>query len=263
MVLAIRHLCLWGQHLRRIFAADANRITPAPRGIYPSRAAVFSAGGYLSPWVPMLLLLGGDIERNPGPPTYICRICHLIINKRQTSIQCNTKSKHWIHLKCSGIRLREYDQSFHCNLHLDHETSTDNQSSEHDQSTTSTSSTSTENESTDSNATTSPSTRTDSQSTTDSDNHSSPTNSSQSSNSSHNSSSSRQNPPRLKNLKILQININGIRNKITELSHLAKTTKPEIITVQETKLNPRLPTPNTPTTQPLEKTEQPTEEEDY
>ena len=39
----------------------------SPR-ILTSRAAVFSAGGHLSPWVSMLLLLGGDIQTNLGPP---------------------------------------------------------------------------------------------------------------------------------------------------------------------------------------------------
>ena len=93
--------------------------------VLPSRVAVFSAGGHLSPWVPLLLLLGGDIEMNPGPPTYICRICNQIINKRQTSILCNTKSKHWIHSKCSGIRLRDYNPSFICTRHRDNNQDSD------------------------------------------------------------------------------------------------------------------------------------------
>ena len=92
----------------------------SPR-VLPSRAAVFSAGGHLSPWVPMLLLLGGDVETNPGPTTYTCKTN---INKRQTSIQCNNRSKHWIHLKCSGIQLKEYNQTFTCSLHSDQDTST-------------------------------------------------------------------------------------------------------------------------------------------
>ena len=99
--------------------ADANRTTLAPRGIFPSRTAVFSAGGHLSPWVPLLHLLGRYIEMNPGPPTYICRLCNQIINKRQTSVLCNYNSKHWIHSKCSGIRLRDYNPSFTCTRHRD------------------------------------------------------------------------------------------------------------------------------------------------
>ena len=44
-------------------------------------------------------------RENPGLPIYTCRICKQTIDKCQTSICCNFKSKHWTHLKCSGIRL--------------------------------------------------------------------------------------------------------------------------------------------------------------
>ena len=49
-----------------------------------------------------------------------------------------------------------------------------------------------------------------------------------------------------KDLKIFQININGIRYKMTEHTHLIATTKLEIVTIQETKLNPKLKTPDMP-----------------
>ena len=39
-----------------------------------------------------------------------------------------------------------------------------------------------------------------------------------------------------KNIVILQININAIRNKIEELKNLVHSTQPDIITIQETKL---------------------------
>ena len=236
---------------------------------FPSRAAVFSAGGHLSPWVSMLLLLGGDIETNPGPPTYICRLCKQIINKRQTSIQCNSKSKHWIHLKCSGTRLKDYNSSFLCNLHSNQDSTTDtDQSSDNDHSTTSTStspaSSSSHSRTQSSNFDSLPLTDSHNQSATDSSlssspisplsstpksSHSSSPDSSHSSSpksSSDNDSTSRLTPPRPKNLKILQININGLRNKTTELNLLVKSTKPEIITVQETKLNSKLKTPDIP-----------------
>ena len=109
----------WDQHWRRYYTRR-RRCKPyhyhSPK-VLPSRVAVFSASGCLSPWVPKLLLLGGDIELNPGPPKYICRICKSIISKRQTSVQCNSVSKHWIHSKCSGILLREYSQSYLCPNH--------------------------------------------------------------------------------------------------------------------------------------------------
>ena len=109
---------------RREEEFSANRINITPRG-FPSRAAVFSAGGHLSPWVSKLLLLGGDIEENPGPPIYTCRICNKTITKRQTSLQCNNRSKHWIHLRCSGILLRNYNPTYTCPLHQDPNSSSD------------------------------------------------------------------------------------------------------------------------------------------
>jgi glutaredoxin-related protein len=44
-------------------------------------------------------------------------------------------------------------------------------------------------------------------------------------------------------LKILQININGIRNKINELNLLISKTKPDVITIQESKLTADSKTP--------------------
>ena len=74
----------WDQHWRRYYTRR-RRCKPyhyhSPK-VLPSRVAVFSASGCLSPCVPKLLLLGGDIELNPGPPKYLCRICNSIISKR-------------------------------------------------------------------------------------------------------------------------------------------------------------------------------------
>ena len=51
------------------------------------------------------------------------------------------------------------------------------------------------------------------------------------------------NQPKDKNIVILQININGIRNKIEELKNLVHSTQPDIITVQEIKLTQKVKTP--------------------
>ena len=50
------------------------------------------------------------------------------------------------------------------------------------------------------------------------------------------------NQPKEKNNVILQININGIRNKIEELKKLVHSTQPDIITIQETKLTQKAKT---------------------
>ena len=54
------------------------------------------------------------------------------------------------------------------------------------------------------------------------------------------------NQPKDNNIVILQININGIRNKIEELKNLVHSTQPDIITIQETKLTHKAKTPKIP-----------------
>ena len=49
-----------------------------------------------------------------------------------------------------------------------------------------------------------------------------------------------------RNLIILQVNINGINNKLEELKTLIKNTHADIITIQETKLTPKSNTPKVP-----------------
>jgi len=44
----------------------------------------------------------------------------------------------------------------------------------------------------------------------------------------------------------MQLNINGIRNKITELKKLIDEENIDIVTIQETKLTPTAKTPNIP-----------------
>ena len=48
-----------------------------------------------------------------------------------------------------------------------------------------------------------------------------------------------------RNLIILQVNINGLRNKLEELKLLIHDTHADIITIQETKLTPKAKTPRT------------------
>ena len=52
-----------------------------------------------------------------------------------------------------------------------------------------------------------------------------------------------------RNLIILQVNINGLRNKLEELKLLIHDTHADIITIQETKLTPKAKTPKYITSQ--------------
>ena len=73
-------------------------------------------------WLPMLFIKAGDVETNPGPTTtrkqvWICDICHRQIQvRKQISIWCN-RIEHWVHLRCTGIRLAQYTDEWTCHPH--------------------------------------------------------------------------------------------------------------------------------------------------
>ena len=64
----------------------------------------------------------GDVETNPGPTTtrkqvWMCVICHRQIQvRKQISIRCN-RIEHWVHLRCTGIRLAQYTDTWTCHEH--------------------------------------------------------------------------------------------------------------------------------------------------
>ena len=169
-----------------------------PRG---SPSAVFSASRPAIPvaWAGTSLLLGGDIETNPGPPTYTCNICTRNITRSQYSIRCNHNTPHWVHLRCTNTRIANYTNTWRCPTHTTPQHNIPPQ-------------------------------------------HSSQTR--------PNQDPPVQPPPTPPNtsqhqnrLNILQININGIRRKHTELEEYATQHKIDIILIQESKLTPSQKTP--------------------
>ena len=110
-------------------------------------------------------------DSNPSEIRYVILdfptdLCHKQINKKQTSIRCNhTHNTHWVHLKCTQIKQRQYKPDWRCTIH----TPTNNNNTKHSPSQT------------------------------------------------NYHPLSNNNQPKDKNMVILQININGIRNKIEEL----------------------------------------------
>ena len=69
-----------------------------------------------SPDLHSLILLAGDIEQNPGPPTYPCPVCHRAYSRRRGAVQC-TMCQQWLCLSqhCSGIsRIRHYTPGWIC-----------------------------------------------------------------------------------------------------------------------------------------------------
>ena len=183
-------------------------------------------------WLAARLLASGDVEANPGPPknnstktinqpststtTYICPICNKPITTRQYSLLCNhlQSPTHWVHKKCTSASIQNYHPAWTCPLHSHNQTSP-----------------------TSSNSPTAP-----------------PPHSSKATH-----PHSQQIPPLAagnpppkttskmnKHLKILQLNINGIKNKSMELQQLMTEENIDIAVIQETKLHPSTKTPTIP-----------------
>ena len=98
---------------------------PAPRDtvripFWASRPSLSAA------WLALFLTKAGNVESNPGPThtnkhtpvIWICDLCHKQINKKPTSIRCNhTHNTHWVHLKCTQIKQRQYKPDWRCTIH--------------------------------------------------------------------------------------------------------------------------------------------------
>lgn len=170
------------------------------------------------------------MERNPGP-VWTCDICTNRITNNQTSLLCNTDIPHWVHKKCTNITTQQYRLTrgtWKCILHTNTTptpTSTFSITPHTLTPPTPTNTCSTPPVTTGLPApptptiTRSPSPATARPHQTDNQN---------------------------KHLNILQININGIHKKLTELQDLINTKQADIITVQETKLQTHHKTPVIP-----------------
>ena len=98
------------------------RTLPPP--VTGARFTIFLANRPCRPagWLALLLIKAGDVETNPGPTNtrkqvWICDICDKQIHVRnQISIMCN-RIKHWLHLRCTGIRQAQYTDTWACHLH--------------------------------------------------------------------------------------------------------------------------------------------------
>ena len=150
--------------------------------------------------------------------TYSCQTCSKPITNKQTSIQCNHTTPHWLHLKCTEIKLSQYTQKWKCQIHnTQQHTETSKPTHTH--------------------------THTKQHNIT---NH---TNTPKTQNLLRPNKTpiikTKSDKPETK-LKILQININGLSNKIKELELLISETKADIITIQETKLTSNSKSPKIP-----------------
>ena len=73
-------------------------------------------------WLAMLLIKADDVKTHPGPTTtrkqvLIFNIYHRKIQvRKQISKRCNM-IEHWVHLRCTGIRLAQYIDTWSCHPH--------------------------------------------------------------------------------------------------------------------------------------------------
>ena len=56
-----------------------------------------------------LVLLGGDIETNPGPVKFPCTICGKPVKCNQMGVCCD-ECENWTHAKCCGLSVGEYQE---------------------------------------------------------------------------------------------------------------------------------------------------------
>ena len=167
-----------------------------------------------------LLLLRAGIEPNPGP--YICPVCNIRLSGNSRSVRCN-KCEEWVHWRktknnCSDLTYtKDYDASFTCrSCKFDPLPNLPSHTQVPHTSTSKPSHTSTTKPPNTSTPTTIPSPQ-----------------------------QSNQQPDELKyDMKILQWNCNGIRNKLTELANFIDENNIKIVVLQETKLTANSSPPN-------------------
>ena len=61
----------------------------------------------VSPSCYWLILLLGDVQRNPVPASFPCTVCRKAVKSKQNGVEC-TRCERWTHASCGGITLSEY-----------------------------------------------------------------------------------------------------------------------------------------------------------
>ena len=164
-------------------------------------------------------------KRHSKETTWMCILCNTEIKQRQTSILCNHQEKHWVHSKCTKTKLKEYSGDWTCTKH-------------------------TTAENTQNKVLVLPNTGARSKESSNNNNGKTDkkrkkkeiNNNKSNNNNKKNDNKNRENSNNI-NVKILQLNINGIQSKMVELEQLTKELSPDVICIQETTLNKDQKTP--------------------
>ena len=57
----------------------------------------------------LIIILGGDVESNPGPVKFPCSVCKRPVAKNYRSVKCERQECHQlVHIKCGGITPDEF-----------------------------------------------------------------------------------------------------------------------------------------------------------
>ena len=124
----------WSCHNGMINPVQMVSTPPAPSNGCP--ITVLGQAGGTDGWLAMLLIKASDVDTNPGPTTtrkqvWICNICHRRIQvRKQISIRCH-RIEHWVHLRCAGICLAQYIDTWTCHQHREARHTTNNPTEPH------------------------------------------------------------------------------------------------------------------------------------
>ena len=76
---------------------------------------VFPASGVQSPaWLLRLIILAGDIELNPGPPTWKCFRCFTVGRSNQSPLICSCGVTSHQQYQCSGVKRSQLNANWCC-----------------------------------------------------------------------------------------------------------------------------------------------------
>ena len=60
----------------------------------------------------LIILLGGDIQTNPGPTKYPCGMCERPVAKNHRGLECD-ECRSWVHIKCGDVAPKQYESLLH------------------------------------------------------------------------------------------------------------------------------------------------------
>ena len=60
----------------------------------------------------LIIILGGDIQLNPGPVKYPCGVCDRPVARNHRGLECDD-CQCWVHIRCGEVTTKEYENMLH------------------------------------------------------------------------------------------------------------------------------------------------------